>query len=323
MKKLNAKITATGIALPRCVQTNEELAPIIGRSEKWIASRTGVKQRFISDEPMDVLGARAARAAIADGPKPDLIINASLSTLQLIPDSAVFLQQQLGYSEIPCFSIHATCLSFLVALKTAASFILAESYRRILIISSETCTAYRNLDEPESASLFGDGAAAVIVEATPENEPSAVLAWKMATWHDGASLTEFRGCGTRNPPASPHTRPEDNLFHMDGPKAFKMALRRVVPALDGFLSENGLSIDEIDHVVPHQTSGPGLAAFESYFKHSKKVVNIVEDHGNCIAASIPMALAIAQQRNPFKRGDLVLLGGTGAGFSVSFLLIRW
>ncbi|MGA2298054.1 MAG: ketoacyl-ACP synthase III, partial [FCB group bacterium] len=157
------KISSTGLYLPPRIQTSAELASIIGKSEDWIISRTGIKERRIAEEPMDVLAAKAAKDALKDGPPPDCIINASTTPLQLIPDSSVFIQRALGYEGIPSWSIHSTCLSFVVALNTASALIQGGAYKRILIVSSEAGTTWRNMKEPESASLFGDAAAAAII----------------------------------------------------------------------------------------------------------------------------------------------------------------
>ena len=176
------KIDSTGFYLPPKVQTAAELAPLIGKSEKWIISRSGVAERRIAEEQMDVMAGKAAREALGDGPPPDCIINASTTPLQLIPDSSPFIQRALGMEGIPSWSMHATCLSFLVALNSAAALIETGVYKRILIVSSEAGTPFRDFDDPKSASLFGDAAAAAIIEPTPDGEPSAYIDWEMNTW---------------------------------------------------------------------------------------------------------------------------------------------
>jgi 3-oxoacyl-[acyl-carrier-protein] synthase III len=318
------KIASTGLYLPPRVQTNAELAPIIKRSESWILSRTGIAERRIAEEPMDIIAAKAAKDAIKDGPPPDLILNASTTPLQLIPDSSVFIQRALGYEGIPSWSIHATCLSFLVALNTAASLIHGGAYKRILIVSAETGTPWRNMKEPESASLFGDAAAAVIVEASLPDEQSAWLDWEMNTWPKGAELTELRGAGTKHPPDNPAlTKPEDNLFTMHGTRVYRFALSHVKQTMGNLLERNNLKPSDFNWLVPHQASGHSIEAAEMFGFKPPQIVNIVKHYGNCIAASIPMAFAISHKEGKIKRGDLCLLGGTGAGLSVAFAIIRF
>jgi 3-oxoacyl-[acyl-carrier-protein] synthase-3 len=320
----NVKIVSTGLYLPSRIQTSAELAPLIGVTEDWIVSRTGIVERRLAEESMDICAAKAAKDALQDGPPPDCIINASTTPLQLIPDSSVFIQKALGYEGIPSWSVHATCLSFLVAFNTAAALIQAGSYKRILIVSSETGTPWRNLKEPESASLFGDAAAAIVLEATPPDEKSLWIDWEMNTWPKGAELTEFRGGGTKHPPDNPKlTKPEDNFFSMQGTKVYRYALAMVRKSLDRLFERNHLSADVFDWFIPHQASGPAIAAAEMFGFNHDKIANVIKLHGNCIAASIPMTLAIYHKAGKVKRGDLCLVGGTGAGLSVAFSIIRF
>ena len=320
----HVKIVSTGFYLPPKIQTAAELAPLIGRSEKWILSRTGVAERRIAEEPMDVMAAKAAQNALGDGPPPDCILNASATPLQLIPDSAPFIARALGLKGIPAWSVHATCLSFLVALNTASALIHAKMYKRILVVSSETGTSFRDFDEPESASLFGDAAAAAVVEATPPDENSALVDWEMQTWPEGAELTEFRGAGTKHPPNHPtKTGAKDNLFQMQGTKVYRMARNRIKENLSALFARTNFTVNDIDWLIMHQASGRAVQMAESYGIPPEKTVNIVEKVGNTIASSIPLVLATADKRGLLKRGDLLLLGGTGAGLSVAFTIIRW
>ena len=319
---MNVRITSTGFSAPPRIETAEQLAPRIKKSAAWIRQHTGVERRRIAEVPMEVMAAQAARQALGDGPAPDLIINASLTPRQLIPDSSVFIQRELGIEGTPSFSIHATCLSFLVALHNAAALISSGAYGRILIVSSEVGSLSRNFDEPESAALIGDGAAAAIVEHA-QGSSSAILAYEMGTWPSGAELTELRGGGIRKHPNLPGWTSEDYLFHMNGPGVYKMARRRVALVLSRALERAGLTRDDIDLVVPHQASGPALNAITRYGFSPERVINIIADYGNCIAASTPMALAWAMDNDRLRRGDTVLMLGTGAGLSVGAVVLRW
>ena len=321
---MRVQISRLGLYAPPTVETAAELAPRVRRSPEWILRRTGVARRHIADEDtMESMAARAARQALGDGPPPDLILNASLTPRQLIPDTSVFIQRELGLSGVPSASIHATCLSFLVALHHAAALVSAGAYRRVLLVSSEVGSVSRNFDEPESAVLIGDGAAAAVLEPAEAGQPGRLLSYVLRTWPEGAELTELRGAGVRRHPNDPDTTPDDNLFSMNGPGIYKMARPKVGAVLDELLAEAGVSIDDIEVVVPHQASGPALAALRFYGFSPDRVVNVIGEYGNCIAASIPMALAVAEQEGRLRRGGLVLLLGTGAGLSVGGALLRW
>ena len=317
------QIDSVGFHAPPRVQTAAELAPLIGVDEGWIVQRTRVRERRICEEPSERMGARAAREALGDGPPPDLIVNASLTPTQLIPDTSVFIQRELGMSGIPSFSIHATCLSFLVGLHTVGALLEAGAYERILLVSAEQSSVSRDLSHPESAALFGDGAAATVVVPTPEGGSGELLAYRMTTLPEHAHLAEFQGAGTRHHPNDPGTLQGHNLFRMKGPAIYKRAVLSVARQLKQTLADAGLQPQEIDWVVPHQASGPALATIPRFGFRQDRVVDIVESYGNCIAASIPMALYTLVQSGRLERGQTVLMLGTGAGLSVASAILRY
>ena len=320
---INLKITGFGHYLPSKIETSDELSKKINKPSDWIISRTGVQERRISDIDVDLMGAKAAKIAL-DGKVPDLILNASGVGKQVIPDTSVFIQKELGFEGIPSFSIHATCLSFLVALHTAANFISQSTYKKILIVSSDRGTRGRNFNEPESAALLGDAAAAILVEPALENEDSGILDFSMKTWPKGSHLTEVRGGGTNLHPHDKETKFDDNLFSMNGPMIYKMARKTVYNQIQEDLKNNNLKIDDINLLVPHQASGLAVKAYSKFggFKEDR-VVNIIDKTGNCVAASLPLALSFAYSDNRFKKGDIIYFIGTGAGLSVASCLFRY
>lgn len=318
--ELPVRIAKTAMwAAPRVV-TAAEASAEVGRSERWIIERTGVRERRRFDGLPEVQAAEAARPLLADAPV-DLILNASATPRQLIPDTAVFVARELGLDGVPAYSIHATCLSFLVALRHAAALVSSGLHHRVLVVSSEI--ASRSLDpaQPESAALLGDGAAAAIVESGAPDQ--GILAWRMHTYPEGAHLTEFAGAGMRQHPNDPTTTADHNRFHMNGPRIYRAARKRVGELLDELWQATGYTAADIDLVVPHQASGNGLASLQKYGFEADRVVDILGSYGNCIAASIPMALAHADADGRLERGRLVLLLGTGAGLSVGGALLRW
>ena len=318
---MNIQITGTGYYIPPFIQTASDLAPKINKTEDWILSRTGVKERRISDIDVDKMGAIAAQNALQNSSAPDLIINASGVPKQTIPDTSVFIQKELGYSGIPSFSIHSTCLSFLTAFHSASALIEANQYRKILIVSSDRGSIGRNFSEPESSSLLGDAAAAVILE--PSNN-SKIISYKMETFPEGSSYTQVKGGGTYRHPDNPKTLDQDHYFTMQGPKVYKMARKSVYQMIQNILLENNLSTNDIDLVVPHQASGTAVKAYSKFGGFpDDRVMNIISKYGNCVSASIPLALSIAVEQKKIKRGNIVLLIGTGAGLSASASLIKF
>ena len=230
----------------------------------------------------------------------------------------------MGFEGIPSFSIHCTCLSFIAALNTAGSLIHSGSYKRILIISSDRGTRGRNFSEPESASLLGDGAAAVVVEPSQEDEASELIYFDMKTFPSCANLTEVRGGGTHKHLQDPNTTLADNLFTMDGPAVYKIAKKEVYRMMLKTMKNTGFKREDVDWVIPHQASGKAVDAYVSTGGFAEeKVVSIISEFGNFVAASVPMTFAIAVKDGRIKRDDLLVFIGTGAGLSDACALVRY
>ena len=318
---LNIKITGSGYYLPPKIETAEDVAKKINKSADWIISRTGVKERRISELDVDQMAAIACKEAIGNSHSPDLIINASGVPKQTIPDTSVFIQKELGYSGIPSFSIHSTCLSFLTAFHSASSLLHSKQYKKILIVSSDRGSIGRNFSEPESSALLGDASAAIILESS---EDSGVIDYQMQTYPEGASFTQVKGGGTFRHPDNPKTIDADHYFTMSGPQVYKMARKKVYNMINNILLKNNLTVNDIDLVIPHQASGTAIKAYSKFggFNESK-VINIIGDYGNCVSASIPLALCIAIKENKLKHEDLALMIGTGAGLSVASCIVKF
>jgi 3-oxoacyl-[acyl-carrier-protein] synthase III len=320
---LALKIAGLGRYLPQRVVSNEEIERRCELPAGWIERKTGVRERrWVEGESNSVMGARAAAEAVAAAglglADIDLIVNASGSQEQAIPDGGPLLQRELGLggTGVPCFSVHATCLGFVVALDVCAALLATGRYRRILVVCADIGSVGLNFKEPESASLIGDAAAAAVLTLPGPGEPSSVLAARLETYGEGADLTEIRGGGSRHHPNRPDTRPEDNLFHMDGPKIYRLAMEH----LGGFLERlrPGLSsgLGQIELVVPHQASLLAVRALRHFGVPDERVIVNLDRVGNCIATSIPSALYDAVHEGRLQRGQEVLLLGTGAGLSI-------
>jgi 3-oxoacyl-[acyl-carrier-protein] synthase III len=330
MFPLPLKIAGLGRYLPKRVVPSSEVEKLCGLPTGWIEQKTGVRERrWVDGETNSLMGAEAAREAVAaagiEVGDIDLIVNASGSQEQAIPDGAPLIQRQLGLekSGLPCFSVHATCLSFLVALDLCAELLRGGRYRRILLVTADIGSCGINFKEPESASLIGDAATAAVLTLPGSDEPGQLLAARLETYSEGADLTCIRGGGSTKHPNNPATLPEDNLFHMNGPKVFRLAHHY----LGGFLERvrPGLSkgLGTIKLVVPHQASMFAVRSLRKFgFPDEQVVVNL--DHlGNCISASIPSAIYDAAHDGRLQRGDEVLLIGTGAGLSFGAAILRY
>ncbi len=327
------QIAGLGKYLPETIVTSAELEQALGLREGWIERATGVRERrrAPSGESTARMAAAAARQALERAGKTiadiDLIVGASSGPEQLIPCTAALVQRELGAPEgkSACFDISATCLSFPVALQLIAPLLASGVYKNALLFSSEMTAHSLNPSEPESAALIGDAAAAAILIATPSGETSCLHHSTFSTFAtSGAELTRFQGGGSRRHPSDPETTREMNFFEMHGPQIFRLASQYMPPFLTDFLAETGVGVERLDLVVPHQASGRGIAfvANRCGLPLEKFFINLPE-RGNCIAASIPLALCEAWEAGRLERGQRVLIAGTGAGLTLGAVLLTF
>lgn len=328
---LPIKIAGSGWYLPERRVSNAELAERIGTPANWIERVTGVRERrYVTHETTLCMGAEAAWMALADAGLQvgdlDAIISAAAAPVQSIPCTAALLQRELNAPEgrSACFDINATCLGFLFALQTAAHLVAAGVYRTVLICCSELVSHSLNPQERESIVLFGDAAAAVVITRSQSDEQSAMWHALFETHSSGAHLTQVLGGGTLHHPNDPTTLPEMNMFHMSGPAVFKQASMLIEPFVDRFFAHLDWQREQIDAVVPHQASRHAVEQLTRRlgFTGDQVVLNLAQ-RGNCVSASIPLAFAEAVHAGRIRRGDRVLLIGTGAGLTLGALALTY
>lgn len=319
-------ILGTGAALPKGVVASTELDRRYGKPDGWFERRTGVRSRSVcGSEKASDLATAAARVALTAarlGPQDlDAVISATAVPEQPIPAMAPLVQANLGLGKTgtPAFDVNATCLSFLTAFDLAAAWIEAGRARRILIVSSEV--ASRALpwdDDPETAAMFGDGAAAAIIGKAEAGSGSGLAAVAMRTYSDGYRDCELAAGGTRFDFRAERGLFESHAtFRMNGPAVYRLSAEVVPPFIHGLLKSAGWTIKDIDCVVPHQASRLGLDHMVRRLGLAEgKVIDILASHANQIASSLPSALHEAVSTGRLKRGDKLLMAGTSAGLSV-------
>ena len=330
-RPLSVKIAGLGKYLPGKIVASTELEEQLHFPSGWVERVTGIRtRRHASGETVSEMATSAAREALAmAGLQPgdlDAIIGASASVRQAIPCTAAFVQRELGAPDggSACFDLNATCLSFVVALQNAAYMIQAGIYRNVLIFSSEIGTYSRNQKHWESNVMFGDGAAAAVVTAAAPGESSAIWHTGFCTYSSGADLTRLVGGGTLHHPNDPTTTAEMNMFEMDGTAVLRKAGVLLPQFFEKFSQELGWQAQDYTRVIPHQASGQGLKLLSTHMNFSQEqVFNHILERGNCIAASIPLALTEAVESGSVRRGDKVLLLGTAAGLSIGALALTF
>lgn len=327
---LPLRILGLGRYLPARIVTSTELEKMWNIPGGWVEHRNGVRERrWVTDETSSLMGARAACEALDQaGLKPaqlDLIINASGTGEQAIPDTGALIQRQLGLgsSGIPAMTVHNTCLSFIAGMDVAASFLASGRYRNVLIVSTEVGSCALNPREPESATLVGDAAAAAVVTRARPGEASGIHRVKFKTYGEGAYMTTIMGGGSRCHPHFTGHDPQDDLFHMDGPGVLRLARQQAAPFLESLRPGLSHGLGDIDVVVPHQASRVGLLMLSRFGWPPAKVMHTLEWMGNCVSASIPSTLYQAARDGHLTRGKKVLLVGTGAGLSLGGMILTY
>lgn len=328
---LPVQIAGLGAYLPERIVTNAELEQQLGLTPGWIEKRTGIRERrYNTGETAIYQAAQAIRQALAMAGRRidevDAFIGASSGPQQLIPCNAALVQQELSAPEGRSvgFDINATCLSFPVALHTIAPLVAAGFYKCVVLFSTEIASRSLNPDQKESAVLFGDAAAAAVIVRTPEGATSALHLARFATHSSGAQHTQFLGAGSLHHPNDTGTTPPMNQFDMNGPAVFIQAARLMGPFLEQFFADLGTGQSAFAHVVPHQASGHGLDLLTKRLDFCPgQVVRNIERRGNCIGASLPLALTEAVQSGRIQRGDRTLLVGTGAGLTLAALALTY
>ncbi|WP_427051072.1 beta-ketoacyl-ACP synthase III [Paenibacillus sp. TC-CSREp1] len=333
MQLRRVRIAGTGKYLPQMKVTDEELDERLHVPAGWVSKATGVGFRYYAsdEETSSYMGARAAEVALADAglsfEEIDCLVCTSGTKEQPLPSTAVFIQQAMGQEDsgVPAFDMDATCLSFLNGLDVISYMVHAGRYRRVLLVATEIASAGLNWDEPESAALFGDGAAAVIIEHAPEGSGSQIVHASLRTFSRGARLSEIAGGGTRQHAAKYNNeQPAPYLFHMDGQAIFRMASKLLPGFMEEMLQTSGNRMQDFKLVIPHQGSAMAMRLIRKKLGiPEERFMDITRGHGNTIAASIPMGLheAIRQQR--IQRGDRILMIGTAAGLSLGGLILDY
>ncbi|MBO0446913.1 hypothetical protein JZO78_11200 [Enterococcus ureilyticus] len=326
---MNFTIVGSGSYLPERVVLSNEIDQQFGLEPGETKRRTGIAKRHFYDEGTSKLAAKSVRTALKDAQmnyqELDIMICASGTFEQPIPCTASLIAEHFlaENHQIPCFDVNATCLSFISACEIAQAFIETGKYKTILVVSAEAGDDALDPTEFESSALIGNASAAFIFSTA--EQPKAqydveVLSAKFMTYPEYAHSAEIKAGGSAD--FIPEHE-QDRYFHMDGFELIKAMRRKLPEFLGELLSEGSTEVSEIDFVVPHQASGPGMkiAARMAKFSHTQ-MVDIIGETGNTIAASIPFTFEHLLKREDQFQDKLVLLLGTGAGMSIGGQLLK-
>jgi 3-oxoacyl-[acyl-carrier-protein] synthase-3 len=322
---IRARVIGTGAYLPERVVSNDELARTVDTSDAWIVERTGIRQRHIAadGELTSDLATAAARAALARaGLRPesiDLILVATSTPDHTFPACAAAVQRKLGAARAAAFDLQAVCSGFIYALAVADKFLVTGQAKTALVVGSETFSRLLDWQDRTTCVLFGDGAGAVVLRAE-EGTGTAFDRGVLAT-HLGSDGRHYDDLYVDGGPSSTGTT---GHLRMNGREVFRHAIQTLTAASQRVLDAAGLTVDDVDWLVPHQAN---LRILDAVAKRlgigAERVLITVDRHANTSAASIPLALAEAAAAGRLQADQLLVMNAMGGGFTWGSALVRW
>ena len=308
------KLLSTGSALPRRAVTNDDMARIVDTNDEWIATRTGIRSRYhcTEGESHTTLCLAAAKQALErSGIGPEQIgvcVVATLSQDFLTPAAACILQRELGFPEdTVCFDLNAACSGFVYGLHTAQCLLSAAGRKYGLVVGVEALSRITDFTDRSTCVLFGDGAAAAVIRLTDDAPYACVLGARGDT-----QILRAGGAGEM-----------DRFIHMDGPAVFRFAVDAVPKCIDAVLSQAGMTLSQVDHVICHQANSRIIDYVVRRLKAPpEKFYKNMDRYGNTSAASIPIALDELLEKGLARQGQIALCVGFGAGLTWGGALLK-
>jgi 3-oxoacyl-[acyl-carrier-protein] synthase-3 len=319
-----AAITGWGKCMPPAVLSNDDLSTFLDTDDSWIVTRTGMKERRISHVGGIELATVASRRALAcaglAAEDLDLIVHGSCTFDEQVPNSASGVQVKLGAVNAASMDVNTACTSFLYGLSAASAMVRTGAVRNALVIGVEVISPYMDWNNRNVAVLFGDGCAAVVLQASDKEQ--GLLGEQLGCYAEARQILRVRGAGGVY--TNRGSQLGNTLWDFDGGEIFKKAVKGMALASQKVLTKCGLTPEQIDLVVPHQAN---LRIIESVAKHAglpmDKVFLTVQKYGNMSAATVPVALVDAVEAGRVQPGSTVLMPGFGGGLTLCSHLVRW
>lgn len=328
MRLRAVSITGTGSYLPERVLTNADLTKMVDTSDEWITTRTGIKERHIAakDQASSDLAVEAARRAMAQaGVVPedlDMILVATVTPDMIFPSTACFVQKALGAVNAACFDLQAACSGFIFALETGRQYIASGSANTVLVIATEKLSCITDWEDRSTCVLFGDGAGAAVLQSCQGKR--GILASVMGSDGNLSHLLNLPGGGSRHPASEQTVKDHLHYLKMAGKEVFKYAVNAMLRAANQALEQCGMTIDQVDCIIPHQANVRIIQAIshrlgapiEKYYLNLSRC-------GNMSAASVAVALDEATRTGIIHKHDIVLLVAFGGGFTWAATILEW
>jgi len=325
---LKARITGTGLYVPKKVLTNSDIEKVVDTSDEWIRERTGIRERRIAanEEAASDLALMASNEALKSAGlkarKLDLIIVATVTGDMPLPSTACILQHRIGARKAAAFDVNAACSGFIYALSTADAYIRAGIYRRVLVVGSEVLSRITDWTDRSTCVLLGDGAGAVVLEATEGDR--GILSVKLNADGSMWDLLHIPAGGSRMPATEKTVKEGLHYMKMRGNETFKVAVRTLEKLVLSTLKEHKLKPEDISLLIPHQANLRIISATAKRLGLGlEKVMINLDRYGNTSAASIPIALDEAVRSGRIREGDYIILEAFGGGLTWASALIKW
>lgn len=325
---IRARITGTGSYIPEKVLTNADLEKFLDTSDEWIRTRTGITERRVAadhENTSDLATKAAERALEMAGVKAeelDGIVVGTITGDYPWPATACIVQANLGAVNAGAFDVSAACSGFLYALSTASDRIQAGNAKKILVIGAEILTRICDWEDRNTCILFGDGAGAVLLEASEGDH--GILSTHLHADGTQLELLYQPGFATRIVPSIEAFERKEHFLKMQGNEVFKVAVRSMADAGKEALAANGMTADDVSLFIPHQANLRILEATAKRLKLTDERTYInVDRFGNTSGATIPIALDEANRAGRIKDGDILLFDAFGGGFTWASALVRW
>ncbi len=327
----HAIIAGTGMYTPEKVLTNADLERIVETSDEWITTRTGIKERRIrtNGEATSDFIVNAARAALDESGVPisdiEMILIGTVTPDYRLPSTACIVQEKLGAPKIAVMDIAAACAGFIYGLSMAKALVESGTYKHVLIAGAEALSSFTNYRDRNTCVLFGDGCGcAVVSQANGDTNGAGILATHISGDGRLANLLNSPIGGSRNPLTPKNYHLNQHHIQMDGREVFKHAVREMADSCTRVIDKAGLTIDDIDVVIPHQANVRIIDALAKKLGAPRDRVFInIERYGNTSAASVPIALTEAIKTGTVGPGTTVLMTAFGGGFAWGAAVVRF
>lgn len=327
-QNLRAEITAVGHYVPDKVLSNKDLEAMVETTDEWIRTRTGiVERRILEHGATSDMASRAIQNLLAnrgmDASEIDLIVVATISPDMFFPSTACLIQEKIGAKKAWGFDVSAACSGFIYALVVGAKFVETGAYKKVVVVGSDKMSSITDYTDRNTCILFGDAAAAVLLEPT-EDRSVGIVDHALYCDGTGEQFLHMRGGGSLNPSTHETVDKKFHFLYQDGKAVFKVAVIKMADVSEEILQRNNLTGNDVDWLVPHQANLRIIDACADRMglDRSKVMVNI-DRYGNTTAATIPLCLSEWWQAGKLKKGQRIVLSSFGAGYTWGGILINW